>query len=105
MRPNRAFQRAMHSLAHPISLGAIVLLLFNDHWLRWNHPSWLTGKLGDFAWLAFAPFIAALLLAWVIPARWKRQETYVGGLSLCRRPEHRADRPVVRARQDGAAGT
>ncbi|HUN07759.1 MAG TPA: hypothetical protein PLQ56_14210 [Aggregatilineales bacterium] len=82
MRPNRAFQRAMHSLAHPISLGAIVLLLFNDHWLRWNHPSWLTGKLGDFAWLAFAPFIAALLLAWVIPARWKRQETYVGGLSI-----------------------
>lgn len=82
MRPNRAFDRAMHSLAHPISLGAIVLLLFNDHWLRWNHPSWLTGKLGDFTWLVFAPFIAALLLAWVIPARWKRQETYVGSLSI-----------------------
>lgn len=82
MTANPAFQRAMHSLAHPISLGAIVLLLFNDHWLRWNHPSWLTGKLGDFTWLVFAPFIAALLLAWVIPARWKRQETYVGSLSI-----------------------
>lgn len=82
MTANPAFQRAMHSLAHPISLGAIALLLFNDHWLRWNHPSWLTGKLGDFTWLVFAPFIAGLLLAWVIPARWKRQETYVGGLSI-----------------------
>ena len=63
MRPtsNPAFWRALHSLAHPVSLAAVALLLFNDHWLRWHYPSWLTGKLGDFTWLVFAPFIAALL--------------------------------------------
>lgn len=71
MRPNSnpAFWRALHSLAHPVSVAAVLLLLFNDHWLRWQHPSWLTGKLGDFAWLVFAPFIAAAALAWVLPRR------------------------------------
>lgn len=64
---NPAFWRALHSLAHPISLVAVLLLLLNDHWLRWQYPSWLTGKLGDFTWLVFAPFIAAAALAWVLP--------------------------------------
>ena len=58
---------------------AILLLLFNDHWLRYAHPSWLTGKLGDFTWLVFAPFIAALLFAWIIPQRWKQ---HAGWLSI-----------------------
>ncbi len=61
------FWRALHSLGHPASLFAIVLLLFNDHWLRYHHPSWLSGKLGDFAWLVFAPFIAALFFALLPP--------------------------------------
>ncbi len=82
MPPNPAFRRAAHSLAHPVTLAAIALLLLNDHWLRWAQPSWLTGKLGDFTWLVFAPFIAALLMAWLIPARWRHQETAVGVLSI-----------------------
>lgn len=82
MKPNFAFQHALRSLAHPVSLIAIVVLLLNDHWLRLHHPSWITGKLGDFAWLVFAPFIAALLFAWCIPARWKAQESIVGAVSI-----------------------
>ncbi|MEZ4672445.1 MAG: hypothetical protein R3E39_31460 [Anaerolineae bacterium] len=78
---NPAFWRALHSLAHPVSLAAMVLLLFNDHWLRWHYPSWLTGKLGDFTWLVFAPFIAAALLAWVVP-RGKQNERLVGLLAF-----------------------
>jgi len=79
---NRTFWKALHSLAHPLSLMAILLLLFNDHWLRYAYPSWLTGKLGDFTWLVFAPFITALLLAWIIPQRWKQQSRIVGLLSI-----------------------
>ena len=78
MQPNRAFWRALHSLAHPISIGAVLILLLNDHWLRHTHPSWLTGKLGDFTWLVFAPFIAALVFAWLIPRRVRHYDSIVG---------------------------
>ncbi len=82
MSHNRAFWKAFHSLTHPLSLIAILLLLFNDHWLRYAHPSWLTGKLGDFTWLVFAPFITALLFAWLIPQRLKHHTKIVGWLSI-----------------------
>lgn len=82
MTPNRTFWKAFHSLVHPLSLLAIILLLVNDHWLRYAHSSWLTGKLGDFTWLVFAPFIAALLFSWLIPRKWKRHSELVGGLSI-----------------------
>lgn len=79
---NKAFRRAAHSLTHPLSIIAIVLLLLNDHWLRWTYPSWLTGKLGDFTWLIFAPFIAAIVFAWVIPRRLHNHEQIVGFVSF-----------------------
>lgn len=77
-QPNYAFYRALHSLTHPLTIAAVVLLLVNDHWLRHTHPTWLTGKLGDFSWLVFAPFIAALLFAWLIPRRIANHERIVG---------------------------
>lgn len=75
---NKAFQRALVCLAHPLSLGAILLLLVNDHLLKRHWPSWWTGKAGDFAWLLFAPFITAALLAWLLPSRIEQQEEGVG---------------------------
>jgi len=82
MPTNRAFWRALNALAHPISIAAVITLLFNDHWLRWNHPSWLTGKLGDFTWLIFAPFVAGLFFAWLIPRRIQQHERIVGMVSI-----------------------
>jgi len=73
MNENKAFQKAILLLAQPFSLAAILVLLVNDHLLRQFWPSWLTGKLGDFAWLFFFPFALAALLAWVVPARLPRQ--------------------------------
>ncbi|HEX2621146.1 MAG TPA: hypothetical protein VHL11_13385, partial [Phototrophicaceae bacterium] len=75
---NRAFWRACHALVHPVMIAAVVMLLFNDHWLRLTYPSWLTGKLGDWTWLMFAPLIAALPLAMLIPRRLHHQERIVG---------------------------
>jgi hypothetical protein len=79
---NTSFSRAMNALAHPLSIGAILLLLLNDHVLKQVYPSWWTGKLSDFAGLAFAPLVLAALLAWLIPPQLKNRDQIVGGLSL-----------------------
>jgi hypothetical protein len=68
-------------------MGAVVLLLLNDHVLRWNWPSWWTGKLGDFAWLLFAPFLVMAALA-LIPrhgewrAPWGEDRIALAGFAL-----------------------
>jgi hypothetical protein len=37
------------ALRHPVFTGAVALLVVNDHVLKQAYPSWLTGKLSDFA--------------------------------------------------------
>ncbi len=79
---NLAFEQALSLLAHPAVIVALGVLLINDHVLRRYWPSWWTGKVGDFAWLFFAPFALAALLAWVVPAGVKSRERCVFGLSF-----------------------
>jgi hypothetical protein len=80
--PNRAFLRAANCLTHPITIGAIALLLLNDHVLRIRWPSWWTGKLGDLTWVFFAPFICALFVSWIVLRNHKHQEKLVGIISI-----------------------
>jgi len=79
---NQAFRRALRCLSHPITIGSVMLLLLNDHVLRVLWPSWWTGKLGDFSWLVFFPFILAAILAWLIPSRIGHHEEIVAGLAF-----------------------
>lgn len=79
---NLAFEKALALLAHPLSLAAIGLLMLNDHLLRWMWPSWWTGKVGDFAWLLFAPFMLAAGLAWVLPLKDPARERWSIGLAV-----------------------
>lgn len=51
---------ALRCLMHPLSVGAVLLLLLNDHFLKSTVPSVLTGKLSDFAGLFFFPFLLSL---------------------------------------------
>jgi hypothetical protein len=67
-------QKAASALLHPLCLGTILLLFLNDHLFRRFWPSWLSGKLGDFAWLFFFPFVTLILLAWIAPTRLLRQK-------------------------------
>ncbi len=82
MEGNHALKKALACIIQPFSVGAILLLLFNDHFLRHWSPSWLTGKLGDFAWLFFFPFILAVPLACLLPLQLPRRNLWVGGMSL-----------------------
>ena len=56
---NQSFENSLHCLQHPLSLLSILILLLNDHVFKVISPSWLTGKLSDFAGLFFFPFIVA----------------------------------------------
>ncbi|MCY1046150.1 hypothetical protein OV208_32865 [Corallococcus sp. bb12-1] len=48
-------------LLHPCVLGAVVLLLLNDHVFKARWPSWWTGKLSDVAGLAMFPLLLQAL--------------------------------------------
>lgn len=56
---NPAFENSLACLQHPLTLLSIAILLLNDHVLKVVSPSWVTGKLSDFAGLFFFPFIVA----------------------------------------------
>ncbi len=54
-------------LAHPVSIGALVLLVVNDHVLKTVWPGFVTGKLSDLAGMVMFPPLLATALALVAP--------------------------------------
>ena len=52
------------AFAHPLWLGALLLLILNDHVLKGSGwmPGAITGKLSDFAGLVVAPAVLSVLL-------------------------------------------
>ncbi|NOK18858.1 hypothetical protein HMI50_17765 [Corallococcus carmarthensis] len=52
---------AASGLLHPVVLGAVVLLVLNDHVFKARWPSWWTGKLSDVAGLAMFPVLLQAL--------------------------------------------
>lgn len=79
---NFALRRSIISLAHPLTILSVVILLVNDHLLRVFWPSWITGKLGDFAWLVFAPLILAIPLSFIVPKTIRKHDRAVGISSI-----------------------
>lgn len=49
-------------LFHPVVLISILVLIVNDHYLKFNHTSTLTGKLSDFVGLIFFPLLAISII-------------------------------------------
>ncbi len=66
MKPTKTLTPAIVCFSHPLTWGAIILLLLNDQVWKYIYPSWWTGKLSDFAGLFFLPFIVATLLGLVL---------------------------------------
>lgn len=52
----------LRAFRHPLLIFSILVLLLNDHLLKAAAPSFLTGKLSDFAGLFFFPFLAGAAL-------------------------------------------
>ncbi|WP_244224391.1 hypothetical protein [Corallococcus sicarius] len=48
-------------LLHPVVLGAVALLILNDHVFKARWPSWWTGKLSDVAGLTMFPVLLQAL--------------------------------------------
>lgn len=78
----KTFLKASKHLSEPATICAILVLLLNDHLFRRFYPGWLTGKLGDLAWLYFMPFVCAAVLAWIIPGSYSNQIKRVGIVSF-----------------------
>ncbi len=81
MKENRGFQKSLACLAQPTSLLCIGILLLNDHVLKAVAPSWLTGKISDFAGLFFFPFIVVAGLS-LLPGKLKLDAKQLGFLSF-----------------------
>ena len=62
--PSNFHQRCQLALTHPVTLGAVALLLVNDWLLKplW-HSDWTTGKLSDLAWMVFFPPLLLFVLS------------------------------------------
>ena len=61
---HRFGRRCTAALTHPVTVGALGLLLLNDLVFKalWSNP-WTTGKLSDLAWVIFASPLLAFLLS------------------------------------------
>lgn len=55
-------QSRLLALAHPAFTGAVALLAINDHLLKSHFPSWITGKLSDFAGIFVVAVLFGLLM-------------------------------------------
>jgi len=48
-------------ILNPIFITGLLVLVFNDHWLKTRYPGWFTGKLSDFAGVLIFPLFLACL--------------------------------------------
>ena len=46
-----------------IFLSSLILLIVNDHYLKWTYANWLTGKLSDIAGLVLLPILILKLFS------------------------------------------
>lgn len=64
--------KPIHFFIHPLPLLAVVLTAVNDHYLKYQYPGMLTGKISDFTGLFYFPlFICAFV---VLLVRLKRKD-------------------------------
>lgn len=79
---NPQFKKSTDLLSRPLSLIAIGTLLINDHFLRLYFPSWLTGKIGDLAWLYFSPFVLGAVLALIFPSFLRSKKILIPAIAF-----------------------
>lgn len=71
-------KNAWHVLLHPIVILSFILILLNALVFQPISPSWLTGKLADFAWMVIIPLALAAL---VNPISYEKAFPLAAGIS------------------------
>jgi hypothetical protein len=62
-----------HPLLHPVALGALALLVLNDHLFKRVCPSPVTGKLSDFAGVFVLPLVLSAAFEVFAPGRFRER--------------------------------
>lgn len=75
---NRPFRESM---THPAIVAAVLLLVLNDHVFKQLWPGWISGKLSDFAGLAFFPLLLAGLIEIVAPGMRGRRSLLAAAIA------------------------
>jgi hypothetical protein len=75
---NPTFQHALACLSRPASLAAAGILLLNALVLQPLYPSWLSGKLGDAAWLVIVPMLISTVIALCLPGHIVQRNPLAG---------------------------
>jgi len=70
---------SLRCLSKPSVIASVLVLILNDHVLKVYFPSFLSGKLSDFAGLYFFPFLLAPALSLILPRQF--QDTRKVGLA------------------------
>lgn len=71
-------------LIHPLPLSAVFLMALNDHFLKYQYPGVITGKLSDFLGCFYFPLF--LLAIWTLlegPSKSKNNSSFKKRLCLC----------------------
>ena len=77
-RASRIDRLAFTVLSTPVFLGSVVVLLTNDHLLKWAFPGLVTGKISDFA----GPVMVAIAASVVVGRRIGFALTALGFVAL-----------------------
>lgn len=69
-------------LTHPLAIGALVILLVNDHVLKAAYPGWITGKLSDFSGMVIAPLVLVVIVDAIAPAKLRAGSGWACALAV-----------------------
>ncbi|AZZ37968.1 hypothetical protein CIK05_14535 [Bdellovibrio sp. qaytius] len=58
--------KPIHFFIHPVPLAAVVLTAVNDHFLKYQYPGLITGKLSDFTGLFYFPLFVCAIVVLVV---------------------------------------
>lgn len=70
-------------LRHPLILSALVLTFLNDHYLKYQFPNFITGKISDFTGIFYFPLFIYALCVFIKSPNTRHNSINKTGLLIC----------------------
>lgn len=80
---NKNLDHSLAVLSHPLTVLVFLLYLANTFLFQRIFPSWWAGKIGDFAWLFFFPFVVCVPLSLLVARRNSNKQVIYLAIALC----------------------